>query len=104
MKKVKLHEDGDVLLCGNCNGMYLHMGYVDTYIRTTEDSETGNHTKVIGSKTERDDEMYGNPSERRDGVTLSFTCEDCNAVNFLSLAQNRGHTMIGWFHGYSEQV
>ena len=102
MKKIKISDD--TLVCPLCGDNHLHMGYVDTYIRDSEDNEKGTHVKVHGHDIEANDSMYGNPCERRDGVTISFTCESCNNVSFLSLGNRQGETKLGWFHGYQEQV
>lgn len=106
MKKVKIKDTGTgpVLHCPQCDGNYLHLGYVDTYFRDKEDSESGTHVKVFGHDIEANDNMYGNPCSRRDGVTMSFTCEYCQAVSFLSLGNRQGETQLGWFHGYQEQI
>jgi hypothetical protein len=44
----------------------------------------------------------GNPSPRRDGIVISFFCEQCTnwgetgEVIELTLAQHKGATEIGW--------
>lgn len=42
-----------------------------------------------------------NPSSRRDGLVISFTCEQCSRddpgdVIELTIAQHKGSTEIGW--------
>ncbi len=35
-----------------------------------------------------------NPSKRRDGVAIGFTCEQCPAVFWVTLAQHKGATLL----------
>jgi hypothetical protein len=52
--------------------------------------------------TEHTDNNAGNPSQRRDGIAISFWCEQCGAGAkghpglTLTVAQEKGSTEIVW--------
>jgi hypothetical protein len=37
-----------------------------------------------------------NPSERRQGLAIAFSCEDCDAKLELTIAQHKGNTIVEW--------
>ena len=41
-------------------------------------------------------ELSGNPSARRHGIAIEFTCEQCGDGLRLTIAQHEGHTLIEW--------
>ena len=96
----------DVLRCPNCKEPYLHHGKVMVYDRH-EDDEFVNVTTVNDglSATHRIPSIgSGNPSSRRDGVTIEFMCENCHGgsdeglvgVFRLTIAQHKGNTYMRW--------
>ena len=38
----------------------------------------------------------GNPSDRRHGLAVAFTCEACPFQGELTVAQHKGATLVGW--------
>lgn len=86
------------LRCPICNQENLHHFQVDTYWRE-EDSKTGVHVMSSEGFFQSDGNMAGNPSSRRDGINISFTCEGgCHEVTNLTLViyQHKGTTYLEW--------
>lgn len=83
------------LKCPGCGWEFLHHDKVEVWWRDREDSTTGQHVVCAeGQSLVVDGEMAGNPSGRRDGVTVHLWCEVCGARSFLDLAQHKGHTLL----------
>ena len=85
------------LHCPACGFFYLHHIKVDVFSRMQEDSPTGLHVAVDGTSVAIDhgaDCKDGNPSMRRDGLAVYFTCEGCEAVSVLTLVQHKGNTIL----------
>lgn len=83
-----------MLLCPNCGFGYLHHEKVDVYERG-EDATDGLHVAIRGSaKVDRN--MKGNPSSRRDGLRIHFSCEGCSVVSFMTIAQHKGQTYLAF--------
>ena len=113
---ISLTIDGD-LACPTCNEGYLHQIRVDTFFRDSEDSERGMHVNADRHSMLGDQSMVGNPSSRRDGVKIYFTCEFCHTTedddddvvevnvesymppHVLCIVQHKGFTHIYW-EGY----
>lgn len=91
---VEFDEDG-VLLCPCCGFNCLHHDRVDVYLRD-EDAKCGLHVRTRGSvnTSEVDTDMSGNPSERRDGLTIRFWCEGCDARPLMEISQEKGSTRL----------
>ncbi len=84
-----------VLCCPKCKGSFLHHEDVTVYVRPKEDGPTERVHVFPGGTTERWDGR-GNPSERRGGVGIFFSCETCPHLLQLTLAQHKGETFIRW--------
>jgi hypothetical protein len=87
------------LECPNCGSLYLHHGTVTNYIRE-EDEDVVMVVQSCGAEgvlylLEPNHET-ANPSARRDGVIIEFSCEECEAISELCIAQHKGCTEIGW--------
>jgi hypothetical protein len=113
-KSVELEsfEQGKVttLTCPRCSESgCLHQQRVFTWFRNEEDSVTGTFVVSDKNTTYSNDftEQGGNPSERRDGLTIEFTCEFCSGdvpashpcdrvVLYLDIVQHKGHTLMSW--------
>lgn len=76
----------------------LHHGRIEVFNRQ-EDSETGNHTVIDGSKTIIDNDVSGNPSPRRDGISIVFWCEQCGEQSILDIIQHKGMSYMRWYDG-----
>lgn len=96
---VLFDSDTSDLKCPGCGELYLHHGAVRVFDRR-EDSEVVDVTKVVGglSSTHRVPSTgSGNPSSRRGGITIEFSCEHCEGPGFtLTIAQHKGYTLVGW--------
>lgn len=97
--------DGSTALeCPNCGSDWLHQQRVSVFRRHTEDDERGLAVTVdaderlatVGEKTSRE---YGNPSARRGGIRIQFSCEECSpgtARYELVLKQHKGNEFVHW--------
>jgi len=89
---MSINSDGH-LLCPCCDYAWTHHGTVEIFDRA-EDEEmclhtVANHRKV---QTNYDSSADGNPSLRRDGLIVHFTCEGCSIETQLTIAQHKGQT------------
>tara|TARA_R100000458_G_C8044072_1_gene94145 strand:+ start:158 stop:493 length:336 start_codon:yes stop_codon:yes gene_type:complete len=93
-------QDYNNLICPNCGADYLRHRAVRVYNRD-EDSNVCRRTiashylsQVLVTPNDG-----GNPSGRRDGLTIDFTCESCSGdetVAQLCVAQHKGRTEMFW--------
>jgi hypothetical protein len=87
------------LLCPSCGGNYLHHAGVAVYDRS-EDAKQTIKTMVASGLVASHLIPSGesdNPSDRRDGIVISFWCELCHANPIeLRFAQHRGATLASW--------
>ena len=87
--------DEHALACPGCGSTNLHHHRVDVYRRNREDDSQGLRAMVYGAGPVLvGNNMYGNPSERRDGVRMHFTCEMCPALSELTIVQHKGTTYL----------
>lgn len=84
---------GAGLRCPLCKGEHIHHGRVDVFERC-EDADAGTHVGVLGGEVRVSTMLAGNPSARRNGLTVAFTCENCHGSSVLSLAQHKGVTYL----------
>ena len=101
MTRLQFGAFGDIesLLCPRCGEDYLHQCGVTVYDRG-EDAEMTTVTTVddglVGSHLVPSNEA-ANPSSRRDGIAIMFTCETCDDGWFeLTFAQHKGMTHVAW--------
>lgn len=83
--------------CPNCGGENLHQDSKAIYHRKTEDSTTGLRIRVHDQQFIDDDAMESNPSDRRDGMRINFSCETCDAISELQIIQHKGTEYIKFF-------
>jgi hypothetical protein len=105
--------DGDrrELLCPGCGGSNLHHADVLVFDRAEDADEVKRITvehgadeagyPALGSAKVSmslvpNDSNSGNPSSRRNGITIAFMCENCSAASVLEIAQHKGATLVGW--------
>jgi hypothetical protein len=86
-------EGCGTLKCPNCESSYLHQDRVEVFDRL-DDRAYGVHVVVDGQKATVDAEMTGNPSADRQGLTIRFWCEECDAKPVLIIAQHEGRTFV----------
>ena len=84
---------GSVVICPSCGGTYIHHDRIEVFDRS-EDSNTGLHVTVAAGKATTDTSQNENPSLRRDGISIHFWCENCDAKPVLNIVQHKGQTMI----------
>ena len=82
-----------VLQCPHCDDVYLHHDRVEVFERG-EDEEKGLHLSIEGGKANFDTNLDGNPSSRRHGIKIRFSCENCSNISFLCISQLKGMTTI----------
>ena len=91
------YDDG--LECPRCGGQNLHHGDITVYSRYEDNTRT-TVTTVEDSGDVLVSQMQsancGNPSLRRDGLRIAFTCELCDEVQDLCIAQHKGTTFMHW--------
>ena len=89
----------DTLACPACGGGNLHHGMVTVYSRG-EDALKTDITSVRASGAvltlKLDSHETENPSPRRHGMAVKFTCETCDALPVLTLFQHKGSTYVEW--------
>jgi hypothetical protein len=86
-----------LLHCPHCNDEHLHHHHVLVFSRPREDGPVartfvgtdGDISHIPGS-------WKGNPSDRRHGVAIAFSCESCGKHAELTIAQEKGNTLVGW--------
>jgi hypothetical protein len=97
------------LSCPHCGEGYLHHGDIIVYQRGEDAAQTQvvrigmepgsrGYDPVVSVRRELS-EKCGNPSSRRDGFAISFSCECCEEGQRefeLTFAQHKGATHIEW--------
>ena len=100
------------LVCPSCGGSNLHHEAVHVWSRHGEDATKGTYVRADGKSScvESDAPMDGNPSRRRDGLTIEFSCEACSGApvgasrnpsdepqkHCLHIVQHKGTTYLSW--------
>jgi len=98
------HSGGwDELACPICKNANLHQKKTEIFQRE-EDEEKGLHISVKDKKVSVDDNIADNPSFRRQGLVIYFTCEHCDGVpnemkeveysSRLVIYQHKGSTIL----------
>ena len=93
------------LLCPRCSSSYLHHESVVAYDRKEDDPVT-TRTEVGAADLSRRQEVSAlshNPSSRRHGIAIRFSCEECclhemgeDPAFELTMAQHKGVTQVMW--------
>ena len=88
----------ELLRCPKCGGDCLHHDAVAVFQRH-EDEPMVRRTLVDQAGTKVDELLNsasGNPSWRRDGLTISLWCEACDRNSTLAIAQHKGQMLVSW--------
>jgi hypothetical protein len=88
-------DPNDILKCQECDLTNLHHESVEIFERE-EDALSGVHVLVERTGVVVNDDMTGNPSDRRHGLLIRFTCETCDATPILKMIQHKGSTYMEW--------
>jgi hypothetical protein len=97
----------NVLCCPHCGFQYLHHERITVYERKEEDAEPIVKTIIDGDKTTVEyvpARGSGNPSDRRYGFTIAFSCEGCDNNPVLVVEQTKGNTILHWRNGAVTQA
>lgn len=89
------NSDG-AITCPICAYDYTHQGAIEVFERS-EDAQNGNHVKILNDDIEVNRNLTGNPSPRRQGVTLDMVCELEHKFK-LNIYQHKGQTFIETEH------
>jgi hypothetical protein len=97
---VKLVEQY-TLACPSCGGdnNWLHHERVTVFCRGHEDNDSAHVTSVDmteATSMSRTSDNTDNPSGRRDGLRIEFSCETCDIRPKLVIFQHKGNTYIFW--------
>ena len=88
-----------ILVCPHCRFNYMHQGKVEVFDRS-EDGDTGDYVSVGGNGgsilSANSILPPGNPSLRRHGLTIHFSCEGCDNLPQLNIYQHKGQTFVEW--------
>jgi hypothetical protein len=96
-------ELGD-LKCSICLGENTHHHQVRVYNRK-EDALDGMRAVIDWDTVSVDGLLLENPSARRHGVSVLFSCEGCQALSELTISQHKGATMLAVrYAGYRLEV
>jgi hypothetical protein len=93
-------EARDALACPSCEDTYTHQSTIEVFSRQ-EDCD-GIHACVLGETVITDRNMSKNPSPRRQGLRIYFTCESCHCEDGdncpppyeLLIYQHKGQTFF----------
>lgn len=90
-----IEGSGNLLECPSCHASDLHHGKVEIFDRH-EDQDMGLHVVVADSTVAIDKNLSDNPSSRRHGLRIHFTCEHCSTKPILTIAQHKGNTWVNF--------
>ena len=89
-----------MLSCPYCQDESIHQTKVEVFDRE-EDREDETYTVVEYKRAEtgliNDNVKNKNPSDRRQGLLITFCCETCEDTPVLAIAQHKGLTYIDWY-------
>ena len=89
--------DSGILACPHCGADEsgtLHQIEATVYFRNEDDHNgvTVRATSALDGYIGTD--QTGNPSARRDGISVLFSCEQCTATSKLNIVQHKGDTYL----------
>jgi len=98
MSRLRISEDGGLMMCRNCRSEYVSVIRVDSFRRHAEDSGQGLHTMASfkGAPLVVDTNTSANPSARRDGVIVFLDCENCGCTSKITFANHKGLTLVDY--------
>jgi hypothetical protein len=96
------HGTKQLLKCPQCGDSWMHQMCVDVFSRA-EDSENPTHVRTKGDSVSIDRDNEDNPSSRRSGIRIGFSCELCDQTRdgpeigaWLCIVQHKGNERIYW--------
>lgn len=88
------HESRLGVVCAHCGCESTHQRRVDVWFRDEDDSADVRHVVMERGATTMDADGQGNPSARRDGLTITLECELCGKKTALDVWQHKGSTRV----------
>ncbi|MDR1084787.1 MAG: hypothetical protein LBP22_07985 [Deltaproteobacteria bacterium] len=84
--------------CPKCHCGNLHHVKVEIFSRQEDKGEVFNTVFSKGTQISIDKilEASDNPSSRREGLKIWFTCENCDLYSALNVVQHKGETLLYW--------
>ena len=82
----------EFLICPACGSRNVHHTKVEIFDRK-EDMD-GLHVTVQGVSVKVDTDFTDNPSLRRGGLVIHFTCEECTGDFECNILQHKGQTVV----------
>ena len=89
----KFTDDNNAVLCPRCGFFYLHQEAVEVWNREEDKDVEGIRITEGGQVAKATGD---NPSDRRSGVSIAFSCEGCPGDVELVIYQHKGQTFIEW--------
>jgi hypothetical protein len=85
--------------CPYCQSEFIHHEHIEIFNRRREDADEGMHISIYNQSLAvvvvfADTSMERNPSRRRDGIRITFWCENCPAHPVMTIIQHKGQTLI----------
>jgi hypothetical protein len=96
-------EEAWEVRCPACGYYCLHQQRIEVFDRA-EDDTAGVHVVVEDVRATIDTNLVGNPSPRRDGLTVALWGEGCDAKPVLSVIQHKGRTYLFFSTGQDGQA
>jgi hypothetical protein len=98
---ITLSDDaGQLMHCPACGHGYTHHERIEVFQRDIEDAKTGLHISAEGTDMDIDRDMADNPSYRRNGIRIYFSCESCCSDDSdhprfsVTIVQHKGRTFF----------
>ena len=90
-------NDDDILPCPQCGGWHLHQERVEVFTREHDDAPS--QVIVVDDSKISIKLVNENPSSRREGLLIFFSCEECRFGHkgaALAIYQHKGNTYVNW--------
>jgi hypothetical protein len=84
------------LQCPNCGERNLHHDLISVFSRAWDDADTLTTIVEINGLVHQEMNRGINPSSRRSGLAIRFSCEHCDLAGELTLEQHKGTTYLKW--------
>ena len=97
MTKPTFSDVCDALECPHCGNSNLHQTDIRVWDRE-EDAKDCLYVAVVNKQAwiVPVSANIGNPSPRRQGMSVKFDCEHCSNMPVLNIYQHKGFTYIEW--------
>ncbi|MCC6596912.1 MAG: hypothetical protein IT477_10430 [Rhodanobacteraceae bacterium] len=87
-------DDGEVLLCPGCHETYLHQEKIEVF--DCPEDQVGIRVVVENQTVLTDKKVDHNPSQRRQGLLIHFSCEHCSHRPTMAIWQHKGQTFMSF--------